>query len=285
MRGFFGAMFAALPLLAATICSVQAQDKLPDVLRIATEGAYAPWNFSRPDGTLDGFDVELSKDLCGRIKIRCEVVAQDWDGLIPSLNNGKFDAIMAAMNITEKRREAIDFSRPYALSAFGWAVLKDTPLAKLPGANETFNVGENSQSFKDFVAAAKPLFKGKVVGVQISTVSASFMKTYFGDTVEIRDYKNYEQAGLDLLAGRIDAVMQSNTTTAGARQRPEFKELVISGPGLMGGMFGAGVAVGLPKDRPKVKAMFDEAITAAVKDGTVKRLADKWFQLNISPPA
>lgn len=270
--------------LAWCMLPANAQDKKPEVIRIATEGAYAPWNFSQADGSLDGFDVELSKDLCRRMEVRCEIAAQDWDGLIPSLNNGTFDAIMAAMNVTPKRLEAIDFSRPYALSSFGWAVLKDSPLAGLPGADQMIDLAKNPAELEAFIEAARPMFSGKSVGVQISTVSATFMQTYFPD-IEIREYKNYEQAGLDLLAGRIDAIMQSHTTTAGAKQRPEFKDLVIGGPKLMGDMFGTGVAVGLRKDQDTLKAMFDEAITAAVQDGTVARLAEKWFKLNIAPPS
>lgn len=270
--------------LAWAVLPANAQDKKPEIIKIATEGAYAPWNFSQPDGKLDGFDVELSKDLCRRMEVRCEIAAQDWDGLIPSLNNGKFDAIMAAMNVTPKRLEAISFSRPYALSSFGWAVLKDSSLANLPGADQIIDLANNPAELEAFIEAAQPIFSGKTVGVQISTVSATFMQTHLPG-IEIREYKNYEQAGLDLLAGRIDAIMQSHTTTAGAMQRPEFKDLVIGGPKLMGDLFGTGVAVGLRKDQDTLKAMFDEAITQAVQDGTAARLAEKWFKLNIAPPS
>ena len=92
------AIAAAFSLVA--VASVQAQDK---VLTIATEGAYAPWNFSGPNGTLDGFEVDLAKVLCERMKVKCEIVAQNWDGIIPSLTARKYDAIMAGMSITPKR--------------------------------------------------------------------------------------------------------------------------------------------------------------------------------------
>ncbi len=54
-------------------------------VKIATEGAYAPWNFTGAGGKLEGFEIDLANDLCGRMKVRCEIVAQDWDGIIPAL--------------------------------------------------------------------------------------------------------------------------------------------------------------------------------------------------------
>ena len=72
----------------------------PKAITIATEGAYAPWNFTNADGKLDGLEIELANDLCARMKIKCTIIAQDWDGLIPSLKVGKFDVIMASMFIT-----------------------------------------------------------------------------------------------------------------------------------------------------------------------------------------
>ena len=76
---------------------------------IATEGAYEPWNYVLPDGKLAGFEVDLAHDLCDRMKVTCTVVQNEWDGMIPALTAGKFDAIMAGMNITPKRLEVIDF--------------------------------------------------------------------------------------------------------------------------------------------------------------------------------
>src|ERR671912_2235831 len=102
-----------LGLLASTLAAgaAPAQEK---TVKIATEGAYAPWNFTGASGKLEGFEIDLANDLCGRMKVKCEIVAQDWDGIIPALNAKKYDAIMAGMNITDKRLEVIGFSRAYA---------------------------------------------------------------------------------------------------------------------------------------------------------------------------
>ena len=55
-------------------------------IRIATEGAYLPWNGQDASGKLIGFEIDLAAELCKRIGATCEVVAQDWDGIIPGFN-------------------------------------------------------------------------------------------------------------------------------------------------------------------------------------------------------
>src|SRR5919205_4499639 len=106
--GFLGA--AALGMLVAT-SGVSAQEK---TVKIATEGAYAPWNFTGAGGKLEGFEIDLANELCARMKAKCEIVAQDWDGIIPALTAKKYDAIMAGMSITDERLKTIEFSRAYA---------------------------------------------------------------------------------------------------------------------------------------------------------------------------
>ena len=63
-----------------------------DKIKIGTEGAYPPWNSKDASGALIGFEVELAYSLCRYIGRQCEVVEQDWDGMIPALQMRKFDA-------------------------------------------------------------------------------------------------------------------------------------------------------------------------------------------------
>jgi octopine/nopaline transport system substrate-binding protein len=265
---------------ALAIGGAAAQQK---TIKIATEGAYAPWNFTGAGGKLDGYDVELANELCNRIKIKCEVIAQDWDGIIPALQAKKYDAIMAGMSITDERKKVIEFSTSYANSPNGLLVAKNSPLAKMPGTGQAFNLTTQQAAAEKAINDLKPLLKGKTIGVQGSTIHSAFADKYLKGTVEVREYKTTEAHDLDLAAGRIDAVLADSTAIIGTLEKPEFKDYVLVGPSITGGMLGAGVGVGLRKEDKDLKKSFDEAIQAATKDGTIQKLSVKWFKIDVTP--
>ena len=262
-----------------------AQGKKWDTVRIATEGAYAPWNFQGPDGKLQGFEIDLANDLCGRMKVKCEIGAQDWDGIIPALNTGKYDAIMAGMSITDERQKVIDFSQAYANAPNGFAVPRNTDLAKMPLTGQRFNLARDEAAAQKAVDQIKPMLKGKTIGVQGSTTNAAFLEKYLKDTVTIREYKTTEQHDLDLAAGRLDGIFASHAALTATKEKPEFKDMAVAGAGLSGDVLGRGIAVGLRKGDPELKRMFDDAIQAAIADGTIERLTKKWFKLDMTPQA
>jgi octopine/nopaline transport system substrate-binding protein len=275
--GVLGA--AALSILVAA-SGAAAQEK---TVKIATEGAYAPWNFTGAGGKLEGFEIDLANDLCGRMKVKCEIVAQDWDGIIPALQAKKYDAIMAGMTITDKRKEVINFSIPYADTPSVFLTAKDSPLAKLPGTGQAFNLSGQQAAAEKAIEDLKPLLKGATIGVQTSTIQANFADKYLKGTAEIREYKTTEQHDLDLAAGRIDAVFAGAAQIIGTLAKSDFKDYAVVGPSLTGGLLGAGIAVGLRKDEADLKKAFDEAIQSAIKDGTIQKLSMKWFKTNITP--
>jgi len=260
-----------------------AQGKKWETVKIATEGAYEPWNFTGPGGKLEGFEIDLANELCTRMKVKCEIVAQDWDGIIPALQAKKYDAIMAGMSITEERKQTIDFSNPYAAGPNGFLVPKDSPLAQMPGTGQAFSLSTQPEAAEKAIAAIKPLLKDKTIGVQTSTIHSNFADKYLKDVAEIREYKTTEQHDLDLAAGRIDAVLADATAINGTLRKPEFKDFVLVGPSITGGLLGPGVGAGLRKEDTDLKAMFNEAIAAAIADGTVKKLSEKWFKIDITP--
>jgi octopine/nopaline transport system substrate-binding protein len=268
---------AILPSLA------HAQDGKWSTIRIATEGAYVPWNFTGAGGKLEGYEIDLANDLCTRMKAKCEITGQDFDGLIPALNAKKFDAIMAGVSITEKRLQSIDFSRSYASVDNGILVAKGSDLQKALGPNLRLNLDAQKADAEKAVAAVRAALKGKSIGVQGSTTHAGFAERYFGKDVDVREYKTAEQHDLDLLTGRIDAVLADATALQGTLGKPEFKDYIIAGPNFSGGVLGKGVGTGIRKEDKNLKALFDTAINAAIADGTIKRLSEKWFKVDVTP--
>lgn len=270
-------IFAAATLATGAF----AQEKTE--ITIATEGAFPPYNLTRPDGTLDGYDVELAHYLCDHMKIKCTIVAHAFDGMIPALNAGKFDAIMAGMSATEKRKEVIDFSMSYGSTGQAFAVLKDSDLSSMPLKDALYSLSSNEEGARKAVEELKPLLKGKIIGVQTASIASRFIDEYLKDTVEKREYKTTEQHDLDLIAGRVDVIMASMGYLKTAVEKPTNSDIEIVGPRFQGGFLGAGSSVGLRKSDTALKAKFDEAITAAKADGTLKTLSMKWFGFDLTP--
>jgi octopine/nopaline transport system substrate-binding protein len=284
MRFVVTLFWAVIAVALAAAAPAEAQTKDWKKIRIGTEGAYAPWNFSEAGGKLSGFEIDLANELCKRMNAECTIVAQDWDGIIPALQASKYDAIMAAMNITDKRLETINFSSIYAAAPASFAVLKSSPLAKLPGADETYPLATKAAEAQKAIDAMKPMLKGKVIGAQVSTTNLNFVEKYFKDQVDIRSYKTTEQHDLDLTAGRIDGAFAAVTYWNDVMSKPDGKDIVLAGPQFSGEVLGRGVAAGLRKEDTELKAKFDGAIKQVVADGTCKTLSVKWFKgLDICP--
>jgi octopine/nopaline transport system substrate-binding protein len=261
---------------SGTGCSQQ-----PMSIRVATEGAYAPWNFVNSRGQLDGFEVELTKVICARAKLRCDIVTQNWDGIVPSLLTGKYDAIVAAMQITDKRLETLAFTRPYASGVHGLMTLSSSPLAKL--AKSTWHLEQNKAESATAIEALRQALKGKVVGVQVATSNARFADEYLKGIAEVREYKTTEQHDLDLAAGRVDAVFGGYPASLATIATPLGKNMVLAGPGFRGGLLGRGAAIALRKDDKQLRETLDRAVAEVIADETVKRLSLKWFKFDVTP--
>jgi octopine/nopaline transport system substrate-binding protein len=209
--------------------------------------------------------------------------SKSFDGIIPALNAGKFDANMAGMSATPKREEVIAFSVPYGSTGQTFAVLKSGPVTALPEQGQVFSLESDEVGAMKAIDALKPVLEGKIIGVQTASIAASFVDKYLKGVVETREYKTTEQHDLDLAAGRVDLIMASMAYLSGIAGKPDFADIVIVGPRFQGGILGRGSSVGLRKSDPELKTMFDEAITAAKADGTIQRLSQRWFGYDVTP--
>ena len=250
-------------------------------IKIGTEGAYPPWNGTNAAGELEGAEIDLALDLCARMNAECELVAQDWDGIIPALQNGKYDAIIAGMSITVERMEVINFSQGYANEPASFSVLKSSKLAALKSGGK-INMDALNSASTALLESLKSTLKGSVVGVQGSTTHENFVKQVLGDSVTMKSYDTQENLELDLSVGRIDAALSDQGSMEKFMESDKGKNIAFIGPGLGGGSFGGGVGVGLRKADTDLLKMFNKAIDEARADGSLAKHFSKWFGKDIS---
>jgi len=251
-------------------------------IKIATEGGYPPWNFRDASGKLAGFEVELAKDLCTRMNAACEVVPQKWRGIIKGLNSGKYDAIMAAMSITEDRKKSVTFSHPYADTPNVFVVRKDNLAANFHTELKQLTLNDVSPAERAALDAIVKQFKGKKIGVQVATTHAKFADEYLGDSAEIRIYDFQYTIDLDLYQGRLDAVIGDFAYWQALINSEQGKDYKIVGPHMTGGPFGEGIGVAVRKKDQDLADMFSRAIEEMIREGSLKRMAIKWFNYDAS---
>ena len=271
-------LFSGLLLCGSTVNAKEWKS-----ITIATEGGYEPWNLTLPGGKLSGFEPELMANLCQRMGIECKLVVQNWDGMIAGLNAGKYDVIMDAIVITPERKQVVSCTIPYAATPASFIAVKGTLLPPATGANHTIKLNDDEKEIQAAIAPLKAALKGKTIGIASGTVYTPFIDKYFKDVADIREYSNSADAILDLQAERIDAVFDDITFANTTLARPENSNLNFSGPQLSGPIWGEGEAMGVRHADVDLKAKLDTAIQAALADGTVKKLSEKWFKSDVTP--
>lgn len=273
--------FCLTVLFASLMNGFAVQAKEWKSITIATEGSYEPWNLTLPGGKLGGFEPELMENLCKRMGIQCKLIVQSWDGMIAGLNAGKYDVIMDAIVITPDRRKVINFTTPYASTPATFITTKDNPL--LPADHNIIKLNADEKEINAAITPLKAALKGKTIGIASGTVYTSFIDNYFKGDTDVREYTSSADAMLDLQSGRIDAVFDDVTFAQSMLSRKENNNLTFSGPQLGGPVWGEGEAMGVRMEDSDLKAQLDEAIHAALADGTVKKLSEKWFKTDVTP--
>ncbi len=229
-------------------------------LRIATEGVYAPWSYKDARGNLVGWDIEIASALCAKMQAKCEIAAQDWDGIIPGLLAKKFDAIVAGMSMTPARRERVAFTNKYkdVISTF---------VAKKGTITDTSPAG----------------MKGKRIGVQRGASQRTWLESSgYDKSATLVLYDTTRAVELDLLAGRIDAMIGNKATYfVDFMKKPEAASYEFVGPELRGGVLGEGAGIALRKEDTELLARFNKAIAEIRADGTFDRISAAYFPFKL----
>jgi len=269
------ALAAAVALTAAPVL---AQDKK---LVFATEGAFPPFNMTRPDGTLYGFELDMLDEVAKRAGFEYEVISQAWDGMIQGLVDGKYDAVVDSVTITGKRLEVVDFSLPYTTGGSTFAVMKESGL-ELDGTGTFVDLTEEAPTEAAVNAIAEKL-AGKTVGVHVATIQADFLATYLEPKgVTIRTYPNGPDVYQDLMNGRLDAGMASVTNISAFLEK-NAETAMATGPSFKGGVMGAGAAFVVQKGNTELADKISAALKSMSDDGTLEALSNQWFGMVVTP--
>lgn len=269
---------------AGQTAGTNAAGGVPNPLRVATEGAYPPYNMVDAGGNLVGFEIDMMKDVCKRMGTECQFVAQAWDGMIPALQAGRFDAIVAGMSITDERAQAVDFSAGYTTTPAYLVSANANPLQQEDFGVEKVDLTEITPEEQAAIDKLRAALKGKVMGVQTATIHANFAEQYLGDVVTLRRYDTQENLALDMQTGRIEVGLADAVTWNAFLQRPEGKDFSFFGPGFDGGLFGRGQGIAIAKNRPDLLAALNKALAEMKADGSMKNLSVQWFGFDTAMP-
>lgn len=225
-----------------------------DKIRIATEGAYAPFNLINEQGELAGFDVEIANALCAEMKADCEIVAQDWDGIIPGLMGRKYDAIIASMSVTEERQRVVEFTDRYYSNVLAFVAAEGKEL-------DTSEAG----------------LKGLTVGAQRATIAGQYLEDNLADVVDIKLYDTQDNAYLDLANGRLDALLSDKFPAYDWMRSEDGKGFDFKGEDID---IDDEIAIAIRKGDP-LKEKFNAAIKAIVENGTYEKINARYFPFSI----
>src|SRR5215471_2114217 len=209
---------------------------------------YPPFSSKDASGKWVGFEIDLMNAVCAQMQAKCELVETAWDGIIPALQEKKIDVIWYSMSITDERMKKIDFTDKYY----------QTPAVM---------IGPKSEDVKiDF--SNPDSLKGKVIGVQISTIHANFVQKYFGSAATIKTYDTQDNCNADLVAGRLDLVMADSIALADFLKSDQGKDFEVKATAPKDPIFGHGVGGGVRKDDTALREKLNAAIAAVRANGS-----------------
>jgi len=190
------ALSMILALTAAVAAPVCAEDAIPGledgVLTVAMECAYAPYNWAQPDDSngavpikdsvlyANGYDVMTAKAICEANGWDLEIVQLDWDSLIPAVQSGVCDAVIAGQSMTAERMESVDFAGPYLYASIVCLTKEDSKFAEAKGISDLAGGSCTSQSGTIWYDSCLPQIKDANIGMPAESAPAMLMAVETG---------------------------------------------------------------------------------------------------------
>ncbi|AIL59549.1 ABC transporter substrate-binding protein [Pseudomonas alkylphenolica] len=244
-------------LAAAATLVFSANAMAAEKLKMGIEAAYPPFNNKDASGQVVGFDKDIGDALCAKMKVECEVVTSDWDGIIPALNAKKFDFIVSSLSITDERKQAVDFTNPYY-------------------SNKQQFIAPKNVDFKTDDAS----LAGKTLGTQRATQAAIWLDDHGGmdGKFKVSLYDTQENAYLDLTSGRVDALLADKYANydwlkSEAGKNYEFKGEPVNESDKVG--------IAVRKGDNELRNKLNAALKEIVADGTYEKINNKYFPFSI----
>lgn len=226
--------------------------KQAGVIKIGTEGTYAPFTYHDASGALVGFDVEIGREIAKRLGVKAEFLEGRWDGLIAGLDANRYDAVINQVGITEERKKKYDFSEPYIASK---AVLI---------------VRADNDSVKDFAD-----LKGKK---SAQSLTSNFAKLAEKNGAELVGTDGFDQSIQLVLNGRADATINDSLSFYDFKKHKPNADVKIAAQEDNADYSGVIVRKGEPE---LVKAI-NQALDEIKADGTYKKISETYFGQDVS---
>ncbi|MHB9294144.1 amino acid transport system ATP-binding protein [Hollandina sp. SP2] len=240
------------PQADASLQNVLAKKKLI----LGLDDSFPPMVFRNESNEIVGYDVDLAREVASRLGIELVLQPIDWNAKEQELNTGEIDCIWNGFTITEERKAALTFTKPYLKNAQVIVVKADAPyttLQDLAGKTAGLQAGSSSVEALNEAAALKASLK------------------------EVIEYKEYLTALMDLEVGGVDAIIM-DLVVANDNINRSGKAFRILEETLAPEEFGIGFRKG---DLALANKVW-ETLEAMAKDGTVSRFTEQWFGADIS---
>jgi cystine transport system substrate-binding protein len=245
---------AGMLSLAAPVMAQTALDdvKAAGVLRIGTEGTYAPFTFHDESGALVGFDVEIGRAIADHIGVEAEFVEGPWDGLIAGIDANRYDVVINQVGINEERQAKYDFPEPYIASKAALIVAEDNT---------------DITSFEDLAGKKSA-----------QTLTSNFGKLAEEYGAELVGTDGFDQSIALVVQGRADATINDSLSFFDFKtQQPDAPVKVVA---TADDADYSGVI--LAKGKPELLAAINEALEAIKADGTYAEISQKYFGEDVS---